>query len=263
MARSLRQIRCGQLSVSFRHWRALQILEARQTVVIRRCLARLQRSKQSSGFRKWNKVVQYLVALEKQQEKLVHRVFGRLCNRSVALAFHFWTTSQNLEKRQERLVLKIFGHLCNRSVSLAFGHWSAATTMMKGMSDGMLITRRILKRMVAYDCREHRSAKINFQKRLDGFAGVSRSVCFAQHDLTPKSLQIQPRTKLGSQDGPCNPRKLPTPPNKYSGHENDIQDAPKLPPAASLCFSRMSKKTRRTSKGGIASESPSKHRGTW
>ena len=135
MARSLRQIRCGQLSVSFRHWRALQILEARQTVVIRRCLARLQRSRQSSGFRKWNKVVQYLVALEKQQEKLVHRVFGRLCNRSVALAFHFWTTSQNLEKRQERLVLKIFGHLCNRSVSLAFGHWSAATTMMKGMSD--------------------------------------------------------------------------------------------------------------------------------
>ena len=39
----------------------------------------------------------------------------------------------------------------------------------------------ISSRCPTHDCRRHRSAKINLQNKFDGFAGVSRAVCFAQH----------------------------------------------------------------------------------
>ena len=58
------------------------------------------------------------------------------------------------------------------------------------------------------------------------------------------------------------PESCPKAKNVCSGHEDGLRCSKQITMRASQMFLRMQKKTRRASKGGIASESSSKHRGS-
>jgi hypothetical protein len=83
---------------------------------------------------------------------------------------------------------------------------------------------------------------------------------------TPKVLQNPYKSSPGppwdSKVAQAIPESCPKAKNVCSGHENGPRFFKKIAMRASQMFLRMQKKTRRASKGGIASESSSKHRGS-